>query len=100
MSEMGGAPEGEGAFGEALVRMGDGVFDAERLVPRGGSRWEARADGVQVLGGLPTDPGAVGVLVRAGLVGLFEHVEAVGWVRLTMVAVGMGEEVELADVPA
>jgi hypothetical protein len=100
VGEVGRAAEGEGALGEALVGVGDGVLDAERLVPgqRGGR--QTGADGVQVLGRLAAHPGAVGVLVGAGLVGLLEHVEAVGGVRLAVVAVGVGEEVELANVGA
>ena len=92
------AAGGERLDGEAFGRVFDAVLDFHGLLPDLCHGGLAEADVGELVGGKAADPGAVGIFVGAGLVGDFQVVEAVGRVMGTVIAVGVGLEMEFADV--
>ena len=84
--------------GESFSRMVDPILHVHRLLPDFGHRRQAPTDVWQLVGRVATYPGSIGIFVRAGFVGDFQVVEAVSWVMSAVIAVGVGLEVQLADV--
>ena len=85
-------------YGEAFGRVFDAVLDAHGLLPDFGHRRLTKTDMSELVGGQAAYPGAVGVFVGAGLVGDLQVIEAVGRVVGAVISVGVGLEMELADV--
>ena len=65
------AAEGEGIEGEPLCGMADTVPNTHLLLPYFGSRWQAKADVIELVGRQALYPGAVGIGVGSGFVGDF-----------------------------
>ena len=83
-----------------IAAMSDAVINAHRPLPNTRHGRDARADAVHLLWRLAAHPGAVSVFVDAGLVSDFQVVEAIARMRQTVVAVGVRQEVQLADIGA
>ena len=92
------AAGGERFYGKAFGRVFDPVLYSHGRLPDFGHGGLAEADMGELVGGKAADPGAVGIFVGAGLVGDFQVVEAVGRVMGTVIAVGVGLEMEFAYV--
>ena len=85
-------------LGIATVR--DLVLDAQRPIPDSRPGWDAGADGIHRFRRALPRPGAIGVFVDARLVRDFQMVKAIIRMRATVIAVGVRQKVQLADIGA